>query len=104
LTEASFLDADGTTQPTGALSQEPSQEMSNTRVIVADSLRISIEELRHLWQRNIPVVLLDVRSAQNYQASTAQARDAVRISPDRAVSKVEKLSLPHAPWLVAYCA
>jgi sodium/hydrogen antiporter len=104
LTEASFLDADGTTQPAGALSQEPSQEISNTRVIVADSLRISIEELRHLWQRNIPVVLLDVRSAQNYQASTVQARSAVRMSPDRAASEAEKLGFPHAAWLVAYCA
>ena len=104
LTETSFLDADGTTQPTGALSQEPRQEISNTRVIVADSLRISIEELRQLWQSNIPVVLLDVRSVQNYQASTVQAHGAVRMSPDRAARETEKLGLPHAAWLVAYCA
>ena len=73
-------------------------------MIVADSLRISIEELRQLWQSNIPVVLLDVRSVQNYQASTVQAHGAVRMSPDRAARETEKLGLPHAAWLVAYCA
>jgi sodium/hydrogen antiporter len=71
---------------------------------VSDALRISIEELRQLWQRNVPLVLLDVRSAQTYDTSTLQARGAIRVSPDRVAADAAKLGLPHPAWLVAYCA
>lgn len=72
--------------------------------IVADSLRISIEELRQLWQRSEPVVLLDVRSEPHYRTSPVQARGAVRVSSDRAAGEAANLNLPHPAWLVAYCA
>jgi NhaP-type Na+/H+ or K+/H+ antiporter len=72
--------------------------------VVPDSIRISIEELRELWQRNAPIVLLDVRSDQTYGTSTLQARGAVRVSPDRSAAEAAKIGLPHPAWLVAYCA
>jgi NhaP-type Na+/H+ or K+/H+ antiporter len=72
--------------------------------VVSDSIRISIEELQQLYQRNAPVILLDVRSEQTYGTSTLQARGSVRVSPDRAAAEATKIGLPHAAWLVAYCA
>jgi sodium/hydrogen antiporter len=93
------------TQPTGApvpvptTPVEPSAERS-----VADSERITLEELRQLWERGEPVVVLDVRTDRAYGASDAQAHGAVRLPPDDAVLRAAELSLPRHAWLVAYCA
>ena len=80
------------------------QDLVDDKGIVSDSVRISILELHRLWQRNVPVVLLDVRSEWTYETSTLQARGAVRLSPDRAAAEAEKIGLPHPAWLVAYRA
>jgi hypothetical protein len=102
--KASFLSAGGTRQTPDTLLPETNRETINSQAIAADSLRISIEELRQLWQRNIPVVLLDVRSERHCRANTVQARGAVRVSPDRAAGEAATIGLSHSAWLVAYCA
>jgi len=102
-TKASLL-SDGIIRDTGTHFTETDPVPVDDRKIVADSLRISIEELRQLWQRDAPVVLLDVRSEQTYRTSTLQARGSVRLSSDRAAVEAARLGLPHPAWLVAYCA
>lgn len=72
--------------------------------MLVDPIRISVEELHGLWQRGEQIVLLDVRSVWTYNASTQQARDAVRLSPDHLVRDAATFALPPSAWLIAYCA
>ncbi len=69
-----------------------------------DTERISLEEVRELWQRGEPIVILDVRSERTYEIGEEQAREAVRLNPNKAVKQATELSLPKQAWLIAYCA
>ncbi len=66
--------------------------------------QIGIEELRALWDRGEPVVLLDVRTEHALEGSDTTARGAVRIDPERPTKDAERLELPREAWLVAFCA
>jgi sodium/hydrogen antiporter len=66
--------------------------------------RISLEELRQLWQANEPVTLLDVRTERSLEGEDAQAMGAVRMSPDHVAERARELGLKQEAWLVAYCA
>ena len=101
--EGSLLSA-GIMPNTDARLTATSRASADDEEIVSDSVRISLEELRQLRQRDAPVVLLDVRSEQTYGTSTLRARGAVRVSPGRAAAEAAKIGLPHPAWLVAYCA
>jgi len=68
------------------------------------SLRISIEELRRLWQAEEPVTILDVRTERSLEGSDTQARGAVRMPPDHVAERARELGLKQEAWLVAYCA
>jgi NhaP-type Na+/H+ or K+/H+ antiporter len=70
----------------------------------ADTQRISIAQLRHLWNIRAPVVILDVRTDRTYDPSPTQARGAIRLSPDHVAERASELNLPRDAWLVAYCA
>jgi sodium/hydrogen antiporter len=70
----------------------------------ADTQRISIAQLRHLWNIGAPVVILDVRTDRTYDPSPTQARGAIRLSPDHVAERASELNLPRDAWLVAYCA
>ena len=69
-----------------------------------DAHNLSAEQLQHLWQAGVPLLILDVRTDRTYAPSPTRARGAVRLPPDHAVERASELHLPRAAWLVAYCA
>jgi hypothetical protein len=66
--------------------------------------RISIEDLRRLWQAKEPVVILDVRTHRSLEGIDSQARGAVRLPPDHVSERAKELGLSREAWLIAYCA
>jgi hypothetical protein len=67
------------------------------------SQRISLDELRRLWQANEPVTILDVRTERSLEGDDAQAKGAVRMPPDHVADRAKELGLKQEAWLVAYC-
>jgi hypothetical protein len=70
---------------------------------VADRVRISIAELRRLWEVGEPVVLLDVRTERSYNREPLQAAGSVRLQPDAVAERAVELDLSRESWIVAYC-
>jgi hypothetical protein len=70
----------------------------------AGSQRISLDELRRLWQAKEPVTILDVRTERSYEDSDLQAKGAARMPPDHVAERARELGLKQEAWLVAYCA
>jgi hypothetical protein len=68
------------------------------------SQRISLDELRRLWQANEPVTILDVRTDRSYEEDELQANGALRMPPDHVAERARELGLKQEAWLVAYCA
>jgi NhaP-type Na+/H+ or K+/H+ antiporter len=68
------------------------------------SQRISLDELRRLWQAKEPVMILDVRTERSYEEDDLQATGAVRMPPDHVAERARELGLKQEAWLVAYCA
>jgi len=66
--------------------------------------RITIDELRKLWARHAPVVLVDVRTDRTYRNEQLRARGAMRIPPDDVVRTARAMRLDHHATLVVYCA
>jgi sodium/hydrogen antiporter len=67
-------------------------------------LRITIDELRELWARGEPVVLVDVRADRSYRADDLQAAGALRLPPDDPVRSAAQRRLSQHATLVLYCA
>jgi NhaP-type Na+/H+ or K+/H+ antiporter len=65
--------------------------------------KITIEELRELWERGEPVTVLDVRTERSYRESHAIGRDAIRMPPDDAVRLARERRLDPNATLVLYC-
>jgi sodium/hydrogen antiporter len=65
--------------------------------------KITIEELRELWERGEPVTVLDVRTERSYRDSHAIGRDAIRMPPDDAVRLARERGLDPNATLVLYC-
>jgi hypothetical protein len=63
---------------------------------------ITIDELRRLQEAGNPVIILDVRTDRSLD--DLQAKGALRIPPDNAVTRVRELGLPKEGCLIAYCA
>ncbi len=72
--------------------------------LVADRERITIAELRRLWEIGAPVVILDARTERTHGRSDLQARGAIRLPPDHVREQATALQLSHEAWLVVYCA
>jgi len=68
------------------------------------SQRISLDELRRLWQLKEPVTILDVRTERSYEEDDLQAKGAARMPPDHVAERARELGLKQEAWLVAYCA
>jgi NhaP-type Na+/H+ or K+/H+ antiporter len=68
------------------------------------SQRISLDELRRLWQAKEPVTILDVRTERSFEEDNLQARGAARMPPDHVAERARELGLNKEAWLVAYCA
>lgn len=65
--------------------------------------RITIAELRGLWEQSEPVTVLDVRTERSYRESAEIARDAIRMPPDDAVRLVRARGLDPGVTLALYC-
>ncbi len=65
--------------------------------------KITIPELRALWERGEPVTVLDVRTERSYRDDPAMARDAIRMPPDDAVRLAREQRLDPGVTLVLYC-
>lgn len=68
------------------------------------SQKITIEELKRLWQTNAPVTILDVRTERSMEGSDTRAQGAVRLDPENVVQAARALNLDREAWLIAYCA
>src|SRR5499426_142955 len=66
--------------------------------------RISLDELRRLWQAKEPVTILDVRTERSFEEDNLQATGAARMPPDHVAERAKELGLKQEAWLVAYCA
>ncbi len=64
--------------------------------------RMTIEELKEKMDHGDRIVILDVRSAQDYSTSPNKIRGAVRIPLDQLKSRYTEL--PAATEIVTYCA
>ena len=84
----------------------PALETRNTDGSTAATApeRISIAELRDLWDRGTPVTIIDARADRSHAADDLQAVGAVRIPPDDAVRSATAIGLTHHGTLVIYCA
>lgn len=70
--------------------------------LTADSIpRISIQELKEKMDGGDRIVILDVRSAQDYTPSPNKIRGAIRIPVDQLKSRYTEL--PAAAEIVTYC-
>jgi NhaP-type Na+/H+ or K+/H+ antiporter len=70
---------------------------------VADKDRISIAELRRLWEVGEHVFILDVRTERSYNREPLQAAGSIRLQPDHVAERAAELDLPRDSWIVAYC-
>ena len=68
------------------------------------SQKITLDELRRLWQSNAPVTILDVRRRRSLEGQLTQAKGAVRLPPDHVAERARELGLDKEAWLIAYCA
>ncbi len=66
--------------------------------------RITIEELRALWEAGEEVVVLDARTERAFNNSPLQPRGVTRFLPANVGAQARQLGLPHDAWLVAFCA
>ena len=83
---------------------EPSSEGAEAPDSQPTPDRITIGQLRELWARHTPVVLVDVRTDRTYRNDQLRARGAVRIPPDDVVRTARAMRLDHHATLVVYCA
>jgi rhodanese-related sulfurtransferase len=65
--------------------------------------RVTVEELRELWTRQEPVIVLDVRTERSYRDDPLSADGALRFAPDDAVRLARERRLPQDATLVLYC-
>jgi NhaP-type Na+/H+ or K+/H+ antiporter len=71
---------------------------------VADTLRISIDEMRTLQAKGEPVVIVDARSDRTYDGDPITAAAAVRLRPGDPVRDATEKRLSQRATLVVYCA
>ena len=65
--------------------------------------RITIPELRRLWEQGEPVTVLDVRTERSYRDDPQIAKDAIRMPPDDAVRLARERGLDQHGTVVLYC-
>jgi NhaP-type Na+/H+ or K+/H+ antiporter len=83
---------------------EPSSELTAAPDFLPTPDRVTIDELRDLWARHAPVVVVDVRTDRTYRNDPLKARRAVRIPPDDVVRAARAMRLDQHATLVVYCA
>jgi NhaP-type Na+/H+ or K+/H+ antiporter len=81
----------------------PRREKAEERTGEAVPERITIPELRRLWEQGEPVTLLDVRTERSYRDDPQIAKDAIRMPPDDAVRLARERGLDQHGTVVLYC-
>jgi sodium/hydrogen antiporter len=66
--------------------------------------RLAIEELRELWRRGEPVVVIDTRKDRALETDARRAMGAYRLNPDDSVREAERLRLPRDATIALFCA
>jgi NhaP-type Na+/H+ or K+/H+ antiporter len=89
---------------TAATSAGESNTPNDADTDPADLANLTIEQLRHLWEIDASLVILDVRTERTYDPSPAQARGAIRVPPDHVAERASELNIPREAWIVCYCA
>jgi hypothetical protein len=97
----SFEGTDGGAPINATASRQFDAEVDGAEV---GSQRISLDELRRLWQAKELVTILDVRTERSFEEDNLQAKGAVRMPPDHVAERAIELGLKKEAWLVAYCA
>lgn len=69
-----------------------------------DRERISLDQVRQLWEQGAPVIIVDARTQRTYEIDEVQAKGAIRLNPDNAARQAAALDLPRDAWIIAYCA
>lgn len=102
-------DWEATTSPQRLAPYSPSDPSplpdSNPQSLIPDpqSDRISIAQLRQLWERGELVVIIDATTERSYNRESLQASGALRLQPDHVAERAAELGLPREAWIVAYC-
>jgi NhaP-type Na+/H+ or K+/H+ antiporter len=66
--------------------------------------RVTIPELRALWERKEPVVVVDARTERSYRDGSFRALGAIRMVPEDAVRTARQTGLDQHATLAVYCA
>jgi NhaP-type Na+/H+ or K+/H+ antiporter len=94
--------------PTGLSSPTNSADVGTEEedgdALAASAERLTIPQLRRLWEAVAAVMILDVRTERTYDPSLTRAHQAVRLPPNHVAERASELDLPRDSWLVAYCA
>ncbi len=69
----------------------------------SSDVRMTLEDVRRLYESGEPFIILDVRTDRTYDPSDQQVAGAIRISPAHPVEDIRRLDLPRQAWLVGYC-
>jgi sodium/hydrogen antiporter len=91
-------------RPVSGAAGDAPQIVAHTDIEGIGSQRVSIEDVRRLWEASEPVVILDVRTERTLEGADAQAKGAVRLPPDHLAQRAKELGLNKEDWLIAYCA
>jgi NhaP-type Na+/H+ or K+/H+ antiporter len=89
--------------PAGTAGPAPRTERPREQPGEAAPERITIPELRRLWEQGEPVTVLDVRTERSYRDDPQIARDAIRMPPDDAVRLARERGLDQHGTVVLYC-
>ncbi|MDQ3428107.1 MAG: cation:proton antiporter [Gemmatimonadota bacterium] len=65
--------------------------------------RITVAELRRLWETGQPVVVADVRTERSFREDGFRASGSMRLPPDDAVRLARERIIPKEATLVLYC-
>jgi sodium/hydrogen antiporter len=87
----------------GTVGPAPRRERAEERPREAVPERITIPELRRLWEQGEPVTVLDVRTERSYRDDPQIAKDAIRMPPDDAVRLARERGLDQHGTVVLYC-
>jgi NhaP-type Na+/H+ or K+/H+ antiporter len=83
--------------------KEKVEERTPKAVPEAVPERITIPELRRLWEQGEAVTVLDVRTERSYRDDPQIAKDAIRMPPDDAVRLARERGLDQHGTVVLYC-
>ena len=87
----------------GATEPSAPSRWPRRRARVESPERITIPELRRLWEQGEPVTVLDVRTERSYRDDPQIATGAIRMPPDDAVRLARERGLDQHGTLVLYC-